>query len=325
MRQRPRNSLRARLVSDPTEVVIPGTTVFVTGGRGFVGTELCPSLAGRGWDVRSEPLRLMTDPAKWQARLRSTRCVVHLAARAHQMSAGSDAETAYHQVNVEGSRFVAEQAANAGVRRFVFLSSIKVNGDGGPLPYRATDAPDPRDPYGRSKLAAEQVIREVCARSHMEWVIIRPPLVYGPGVKANFRRLMRLVDLEIPLPLGSIENRRSLVGLTNLGRFIETCMIHPEAAGQVWLIADDECISTPELLSRLSQHMNRRSRLFPFSPLWLRRLAATLHVRAELERLSGSLQVDASPARVQLGWHPTSSLDGELARTVAAFRIEQYR
>jgi nucleoside-diphosphate-sugar epimerase len=306
-------------------VVIPGTAVLVTGGRGFVGTELCPYLAGRGWDVRSEPLRLMTDPAKWQASLRSTRCVVHLAALAHQMRPGSDTETAYNRINVEGSRFVAEQAAKAGVRRFVFLSSIKVNGDGGLLPYRATDAPDPRDPYGRSKLAAEQVIREACARSNMEWVIVRPPLVYGPGVKANFRRLLRLVDLGIPLPLGSIENRRSLVGLTNLGSFIETCMIHPQAAGQVWLIADDECVSTPELLRRLSQHMTRRSLLFSFPPIWLRRLAAALHVRAEFERLCGSLQVDASPARLQLGWYPTSSLDSELARTVAAFSAEKYR
>jgi nucleoside-diphosphate-sugar epimerase len=305
--------------------MIPVGSVLVTGGGGFVGTELCGSLAGRGWDVRSEPLRLMTEPAKWQATLRSTHCVVHLAARAHQMRADPDAETAYHQINVEGSRFVAEQAANAGVRRFVFLSSIKVNGEGGALPYRATDVPDPRDPYGRSKLAAEQVIREVCARTHMEWVVIRPPLVYGPGVKANFRKLMRLVDLGIPLPLGSIENRRSLVGLTNLVHFIETCMVHRGAAGQVWLIADDECISTPELVNRLSQHMNHRARLFSFSPVWLRRLAATFHARGEFDRLCSSLQVDASPARVQLGWHPTRSLDGELARTVAAFRAGGHR
>ncbi len=302
-----------------------GRIVLITGGGGFVGTELCASLAGRGWDVKREPLRLLEEPAKWQETLRSTSCVVHLAARAHQTRAGHDAEAAYHQINVEGSRFVAEQAANAGVRRFVFLSSIKVNGEGGALPYRATDAPDPRDPYGRSKLAAEQVVREVCARTQMEWVVIRPPLVYGPGVKANFRKLINLVNLGIPLPLGSIENRRSLVGLTNLVHFIETCMAHPGAAGRVWLIADDECISTPELVNRLSRHLNRRARLFPFSPIWLRRIAETLHVRAELDRLCSSLQVDASPARLQLGWHPTSSLDCELARTVAAFRAGRYR
>jgi nucleoside-diphosphate-sugar epimerase len=268
---------------------------------------------------------MMVDPAKWQAAMASAHCVVHLAARVHQMGADLDAENAYHQMNVEGSRFVAEQAANAGVRRLVFLSSIKVNGEGGATLYRATDKPDPRDPYARSKLAAERVIREVCGRSEMEWVIIRPPLVYGPGVKANFHRLMRLVDLGIPLPFESIGNRRSLIGLANLAHFIETSMIHPGAAQQVWLIADDECVSTPELLRRLSRHMNHRSRLFRFSPKWLRRLATPLRVRAEIDRLCDSLQIDASPARVQLGWRPTSSLDGELARTVAAFRAERNR
>jgi len=174
-------------------------------------------------------------------------------------------------------------------------------------------------------LAAEQVIREVCSRNDMEWVIIRPPLVYGPGVKANFHKLMRLADLAIPLPFESIENRRSLLGLTNLVQFIETSMIHPEAARQVWLVADDECISTPELLRRLSRHMHRKSRLFRLSPSWLRRLVAPFGFGTEIDRLCDSLQIDSSPAHFQLGWRPASSMDAELASTVAEFRAARKR
>ena len=239
------------------------------------------------------------------------------------MSRDPEADEAYHRINVEGSRILAEQAANAGISRFVFLSSIKVNGDGAERPYQSTDLPDPRDPYGRSKCEAEKAVREVCGRRGMEYVVIRPPLIYGPGVKANFRKLMRLVDLGLPLPLGSIENRRSLIGLSNLVQFIETCMIHPKAADQTWLIADDECISTPELLRKLAGHMHRRSQLFHFPPRWLRRLGALFQMSAQIDRLCNSLVVDATPARTVLGWRATTSLDEELARTVATYRGEK--
>jgi nucleoside-diphosphate-sugar epimerase len=299
--------------------LIPDRAVLITGGRGFVGTQLCRSLLARGWTVKNEPLRLTQDQDKWRANLRSVVCVVHLAARVHQMGPDPEADDAYHRINVEGSRILAEQAAIAGISRFVFLSSIKVNGDGAERPYKSTDLPDPRDPYGRSKWEAEQAVREVCERRGIECVVIRPPLSYGPGVKANFRRLLRLVDLGIPLPLGSIENRRSLIGLSNLVQFIETCMIHPRAADQTWLIADDECISTPELLRKIAGHMNRRSRLFYFPPRWLRPLGGLFQVSAQIDRLCNSLLVDATPARSVLGWRPTTSLDEELARTVAAF------
>ena len=305
--------------------MIAKRSAYVTGGGGFIGTALCSFLTKRGWDVKHDPVRLMAEPEKWQAVMSSVNCVVHLAARVHKMGADRSAQGAYDRINVEGSRFVAQQAASAGVRRLVFLSSIKVNGEGGEVPYRATDEPAPCDPYANSKLAAEQVIREVCANNDMEWVIIRPPLVYGPGVKANFHKLMRLADLGIPLPFESIRNRRSLLGVTNLAHFIETSMIHPEAARQVWLVADDECISTPELLRRLSLHMHRKSRLFRLSPSWLRGLVAPFGFGAEIDRLYGSLQIDASPARIQLGWRPTSSMDAELANTVAEFRAARKR
>ena len=297
---------------------------LITGGRGFVGTALCRSLAARGWNVRSESLRLSEDTDKWRDSLRSIFCVVHLAARVHQMGADPEAETAYNLINVEGSRFLAEQAASAGVRRFVFLSSVKVNGNGAGLrPYQSTDRPQPCDPYGRSKYSAERAIQEICIRYGIEWVIIRPPLIYGPGVKANFRSLLRLVDLGIPLPLGSIENQRSLIGLTNLVHFIESCMIHPGAAGQTWLVADDERVSTPELLSRIAWHMNRHPRLFHFPPRWLRYIGMFFKMGAQVDRLCDSLLVDATPARAVLGWRPTKSLDEELASTVAAFRREK--
>jgi nucleoside-diphosphate-sugar epimerase len=300
--------------------LIPIRTALVTGGSGFVGTELCRSLLAHGWSVRSDNLRLMEDTARWQASLRSISCVVHLAARVHQMGADREGEIAYHRINVEGSRFLAEQAANAGVRRFVFLSSVKVNGDGAARPYRDTDSPAPCDPYGRSKYAAEQAIKDICEQRGMECVVIRPPLVYGPGVRANFHKLLRLVDLGIPLPLGSIENQRSLIGLTNLVYFIETCMTHPRGIERTWLIADEESISTPELLRRMARHMNRTSRLFRFPPGWLRRLGEAFNMQAQVDRLCGSLLLDATPAFAVLDWRPTASLDEELARTVAAFR-----
>jgi nucleoside-diphosphate-sugar epimerase len=299
--------------------LIPTKTALVTGGSGFVGTELCRSLLVHGWSVRSDNLRLMEDTVRWQENLRSISCVVHLAARVHRMGADRDDEVAYHRINVEGSRFLAEQAAKAGVRRFVFLSSVKVNGDGGARAYQDTDLPSPCDPYGRSKYAAEQAIQDVCEQHGMERVVIRPPLVYGPGVKANFHKLLRLVDLGIPLPLGSIENRRSLIGLANLVHFIEACMTHPRSTERTWLIADEESVSTPELLRRIARHMNRRSRLFRFSPGWLGRLGATLQMKAQIDRLCGSLLVDATPALAVLDWRPTASLDEELTRTVAAF------
>jgi nucleoside-diphosphate-sugar epimerase len=297
----------------------PVRAALITGGRGFVGTQLCTTLVEHGWAVRNDPLRLMEDANKWQASLRSVLCVVHLAARVHRMGPDPKADEAYHRTNVEGSRVLAEQAADAGISRFVFLSSIKVNGDGAQRPYQSDDPPDPRDPYGRSKCEAEKAVREVCGRRGVECVVIRPPLIYGPGVKANFRKLLRLVDLGLPLPFGSIENRRSLIGLSNLVQFIETCMVHPRAADHTWLIADDECISTPELLRRIARHMNRRSRLFDFPPGALRRLGSLFGVSAQIDRLCDSLLLDATPAHTVLGWRPSTSLDEELARTVAEY------
>ncbi len=316
------------------------SSALVTGASGFVGAQLCLMLAQRGWHVVAASRRLCSrrpvsgiddialplsaQAAEWQKALASVRCVVHLAARVHQIGDDDAAARAYREVNVDGSRFVAEQAVRAGVRRFVFLSSIKVNGEGGcARPYRSDDAPNPFDPYGRSKWDAEVALHEVCARAAMELVIIRPPLVYGPGVRANFKRLMHLASLGLPLPLRGIDNRRSLISVWNLADFIDTCMRHEKAAGETFLISDGEDLSTPELLQKLSRSMGRPSRLFRLPPRALRQLARLAGLGAEMQRLCGSLVVDSTPAREKLNWHPIVSTDEGLARTVAAFRTER--
>jgi nucleoside-diphosphate-sugar epimerase len=310
---------------------------LVTGANGFIGRNLCRSLSAHGMqivagvrrppdlpfppDVKVELLELSTAPARWQAALRSVECVIHLAGRAHKL--GPADIGALNAVNVEGARFVAEQAAAGGARRFVLLSSIKVNGEGkSDVRYRADDCPMPEDAYGRSKLEAERAVRDICERNGVEFVVVRPPLVYGPGVKANFRRLMKMIDLRIPLPFASISNKRSLVGINNLLSFIETCVVHANAAGKVWLVSDGEDLSTPDLVTRLARLMPRRAALFPFPDNGLRFLGHLIGKKDEIERLIGSLQVDMDPALTDLNWRPGVSVDEGLAETVAAFKME---
>lgn len=313
--------------------------VLVTGATGFVGSHLCRALVQHGWQVvaatrgggaacslpgiRTARLELFSEPPEWQAAMHSCHCVVHLAARVHDMRAGAQVQSEYDHINVDGSRFVAEQASNANVQRLVFLSSIKVNGEGGGRPYESADLPDPKDAYGRSKWAAEQSLRDLCAKRGMDLVVIRPPLVYGPGVGANFRRLMRLAGLGIPLPVASIANRRSFIGVSNLVDFIEICLTHSAASTDTWLVSDGEDLSTPDLLNRLSALMGRPLRMFGIPPVWLRRLARPLALSGMIDRLSGSLQVDSSAARLKLAWKPPFTVDEELARTVAAYLGER--
>jgi nucleoside-diphosphate-sugar epimerase len=315
-------------------------TVLVTGASGFVGTCLCSALVERGWRVvaasrralESPPagitqvcLPLLADPERWQGALQSIDCVVHLAARVHVTAGGGRSTEMFHEVNARGTRFVAEQAARAGVRRIVFLSSIKVNGEGGGTRYRADDVPNPTDDYARSKMEAEESLRDMYRRADIEIAIIRPPLVYGPGVGANFRRLMRLAALGVPLPFASIENRRSLISVWNLVDFIEVCMTHRGANGETWLISDGRDVSTPELMGKLALLMGRRGRLFAFSPALLQRAAGMLGRAAEMARLCDSLTVDATPAAQRLFWRPVVDFDEGLARTVRAFQAERRR
>jgi UDP-4-keto-D-QuiNAc 4-reductase len=320
----------------PADVPERASTALITGSNGFVGRILCETLAQHGWHVVGVSRRptyqsgipgvhdiclsFHTSPDRWREIMVSTGCVVHLAARVHQLDEFAERGDDPYKVNVDGSRFVAEQAALAGVKRFVFLSSIKVNGEGGVgRPYTAEDAPNPGDRYAQSKIDAECALVEICRNAGIELIVVRPPLVYGPGVRANFERLLKLAALGLPLPLLAIDNRRSLISVWNLVSFIETTMRHP-AAQKVWLVSDGEDLSTPDLFARLARLMGNEPKLFKLSPVWLKRIAAITGFGAEADRLCNSLQVDMSPAHARLNWTPQISVDEGLARTVEAYR-----
>ncbi len=256
----------------------------------------------------------------WSSVVNSVDCVVHLAARVHVMSdAAADPLAEFRRVNVQGTLRLARQAADAGVQKFVFISSIKVSGESTQLgqPFAADDPPAPLDPYGVSKMEAEQGLREIARQSGMSVVIIRPPLVYGPGVKANFAAMMRWLKRGVPLPLGAIYNKRSLVALDNLVDLIMVCLVHPAAANQTFLVSDGEDVSTTELLQRMGSVLGRPARLIPLPARWLE-LGASVVGRPDIaQRLCSSLQVDISKTRHLLGWSPPVSLDQGLAKAAS--------
>jgi UDP-glucose 4-epimerase len=312
--------------------------ILVTGANGFVGGALCERLVRDGHEVR----RAVRDGAKlppgsgsvvvgeidgatdWRAALHGIDSVIHTAARVHVMDDSPRNERLHVATNAEGTRRLALAAADAGVRRLVLLSSIKVNGEGddGRI-YRATDVPNPADAYARSKLAGESHAFEIGRARGLEVVVLRVPLVYGPGVRANFLRLMQWVARRRPLPLGAVRNRRSLIGLGNLCDLLCVLREHRGAPGKVWLGADGEDLSTAELIRRLARALGTDARLLAVPESWLR-IAGRLSGRsAEVARLCGSLQVDISPAREQLGWRGIRSLDEELALTAAWFRSRE--
>jgi nucleoside-diphosphate-sugar epimerase len=309
--------------------------VLVTGGQGLVGKALAVSLLSQGLKVRvsTRQKRMTTDfhldyiqtenltaATDWLRALQSIDMVVHCAARVHVMQdTEADPLTAFRAVNVEGALNLARQAAAAGVKRFVFISSVKVNGESTP-PGRAfteSHAPNPQDAYGQSKHEAEQGLRQLSADTGMEVVVIRPPLVYGPGVKANFAALMRAVRRGIPLPLGAVHNQRSLVALDNLVDFIVTCISHPQAANQTFLVSDGQDLSTTKLVRGMAQAAGVPARLLPV-PVWALQAGATLLRKGDaVQRLCGNLQVDISKARSLLGWVPPVSVEEGLRRAMA--------
>lgn len=305
--------------------------VAVTGANGFVGNRLCSALQQQGIRVRalvrsgvpSEGQRVIGDlgpDTRWDGALEGVDCVVHCAARVHMLKDPHAAPLdAFRTVNVEGTRSLARAAASQGVRRFVFLSSLKVMGETTPpgQPFRAGDTPAPQDAYGVSKWEAELALREVAQSSAgMEWVVVRPPLIYGPGVKANFRALMNAVAKGIPLPLGAVDNRRSLLGLDNLVDLLLSCTQHPAAAGQVFLASDDHDLSTPELVRQLARAMHRPARLLPIPVSWLRMAGKAVGRQAQIERLTGSLQVNIGHTRQILGWTPPWTVEQGLRAAV---------
>lgn len=258
----------------------------------------------------------------WKDALNGVDSVIHLAARVHVMrDEASDPLAEFLRVNVEGTLNLARQAAFAGVRRFIFVSSVKVNGESTVLgkPFFADDSPEPQDPYGISKLEAEKGLRKLASSTGMEVVIIRPPLVYGPGVKANFASMMSWLQRGIPLPLGAIHNKRSFVALDNLVDFIVTCLAHPAAANQTFLVSDGEDLSTTALLQRMGRALGKPARLMPV-PAGLMVVAANLLGKGDVpQRLFGSLQVDSSKARHLLGWKPVVTVNEELQKTADVF------
>jgi nucleoside-diphosphate-sugar epimerase len=314
--------------------------ILVTGATGFVGRALIDLLVERGYSVRAAMRRAgaftavgasvvtvgdLSAQTDWSAALAGVDVVVHAAARVHVMQdAAADPLVEFRRINVQGTLQLARRAAAEGVRRFVFISSIKVNGEATQPghPFTADDTPAPLDPYGVSKMEAEQGLREIAEQTGMEVVIIRPPLVYGPGVKANFQTMMRWLTGGVPLPLGAINNRRSLVALDNLVDLIVTCIDHPAAANQTFLVSDGEDLSTTQLLQRMGQALGKPARLIPVPTALLTLGAALIGKPAIAQRLCGSLQVDISKMRQLLGWTPPVSVDEGLKRAAEGYLRE---
>lgn len=310
--------------------------ILLTGATGFIGRAVSAALLANGtslvasvrarhaqaspvaeglrWVVVGD-INALTD---WQTPLDDVQVVVHCAARAHVLrEQATDALAAFREVNVAGTLRLAQQAAQVGVKRFVYLSSIGVNGNQTFVPFDEAATPNPHDAYAVSKLEAEQALLALAAQTGMEVVIIRPPLVYGPGAPGNFASLVRWVQRGLPLPLGAVQNQRSFVALDNLVSLVLLCADperSPQAANQVFLVADGEDVSTSTLLRKVARAAGRPSRLLSMPASWLRAGAKLLGKRVVADRLLGNLQVDATKARTLLGWQPVVTMDAQLAK-----------
>lgn len=313
-------------------------SILVTGASGFLGRALADRIAaGHRLELRTagrsgQPPSLagtrhfntgeLSAQTEWRDALASVDTLVHAAGRAHVIrDKTADPLTRFLRINTEATMHLARQAAEAGVRRFIFISSIKVNGEvtqPGKL-FTAEDTPAPRDPYAISKHRAEEGLKNIAASSSMELVIIRPPLIYGPGVKANFQMLINWIYRSRPLPLAAVDNRRSLVALENLIDLILTCVDHPLAANQTFLVSDGDDLSIAELVRRIGSAIGTPARLFPLPVWFLRAAAATVGKRAVMQRLLDSLQVDIEKNRTLLNWHPPKSVDHALQDTARDF------
>lgn len=308
-----------------------GPRVLVTGARGFVGEAVVfrllrdgsfvPVAAVRGATRLSGLCQVVTlalEDASSLPSLEGIQVVVHAAARVHVMSdVAADTLAEYRRVNVEGTVQLALKAASAGVKRFIFISSIKVNGEctAPGRPFNSTAVPTPMDPYGLSKQEAEEALRNIAEDTGMEVVIIRPPMVYGPGVKANFLSMMRWLNKSVPLPLGAIRNQRSLVAIGNLVDLVVTCIDHPAAAGGTFLVSDGADVSTPQLLRSIAQALGKKAWLLPVTDVAAQGGGCLCRKKAMAQRLCESLQVDIGPTRQALGWVPPVSVDDALRQT----------
>lgn len=317
--------------------------VLVTGASGFVGRAACTWLVAQGLEVvgavRHTPAQPVTGVdyrivgdldacTDWRTALAGVEGVIHCAARVHVMhETADDPLAAFRSANVAGTERLARQAVVAGVKRLVFISSIKVNGEETAPPlsqgekgnFREDDAPAPQDPYGQTKWEAETMLARVAQETGLQVVIVRPPLVYGPGVKGNLARLLSWVERGVPLPLAGIRNARSLIGIDNFTSALQACLTHPAAAGRTYLVRDGEDVSTPELVRRLGRHLGKPARLFALPAPLLEGLAGLVGRRADVQRLTGSLVVDDSRIRRELDWVPPHTLDEGLAQMTRAW------
>jgi nucleoside-diphosphate-sugar epimerase len=311
--------------------------ILITGANGFVGSALSMRALSEGLAVHGatrskvilnsgiKPYVVgeINSQTNWSKALLGCTHVIHTAARVHvKVDSNEEELQEFRKVNVEGTLSLASQAIAAGVKRFVFISSIKVNGESTPKghPFTDTDAPSPIDPYGISKMEAEIALKELASKSSMEVVIIRPPLVYGPGVKANFRAVIKLLKLGIPLPLGAIDsNRRSFVAIDNLVDLTLKCLTHPNAKNKVFLVSDGNDLSTTELLRHLSNFLNKRVFLIPI-PVFVLALIFNVMGRKEMgEKLLNSLQVDIETTCRTLDWSPPLTVEEGLKKTIQGF------
>jgi nucleoside-diphosphate-sugar epimerase len=311
--------------------------ILVTGATGFVGHFLCGCLLAQNSRVRgtlltSENPALLVDgvepvtieplgiDTQWSHALADVDTIIHLAARVHIIEdKASDPLTEFRRVNVDGTAQLAREAAKLGVRRFIFISSIKVNGEESATAYTPDSPPNPSDPYGISKWEAEQALRKIEAETGMEVVVIRPTLVYGPGVKANFLNMLKIISRGIPLPLDSVTNKRSLIYAGNLVDALATCATHQEAAGKTYLVSDGVDVSTPELARRIGKALGVPARLFPVPISLLTVVASLVGKSYPLEQLTGSLRVNSSMITKTLGWRPPFTMEEGLRETAIWF------
>jgi UDP-glucose 4-epimerase len=310
--------------------------ILVTGANGFIGTQLAETLANSGHQVRNTARSLAPNNPITTEMITcdlesadnldhlTTGCdaIVHLAGRAHVMSDDpATSESLYLSANVDVTRRLAQSAARTGVKRMILMSSVKVNGESTTIdsPFTSQDTPNPQDPYGRSKTQAEQTLWDVASASGLEGVVIRPPLVYGPGVRANFASLIGIVNRGMPLPLGSIQNKRSFVAIDNLIDCIATALQSSNAAGQTFLVSDGNDLSTPELIRYIASALHKSPTLFSFPPVLLKLAATSAGKRSAYDRLCGSLTVDIALTKQKLSWTPPFTVQDSLQRTVDAF------
>lgn len=311
--------------------------IALTGASGFLGSALISKLGaigGKGCvftrkqinlpaEFRSFIIPSIDKDTNYREGLHQVECVIHCAARVHVMNdESSDPLADFREVNTLGTLNLARQAAESGVKRFIFVSSIKVSGEGTQLdhPYKSLDKPNPVDPYGISKYEAEEGLKELAQEAGMEVVIIRPTLVYGPGVKANFLNMMKWLNKGVPLPLGAIHNKRSLVALDNLVDLIVTCIDHPKAGNETFLVSDDRDVSTTELLKLLGNALDKQPLLLPVPMSSINFFARLVGKSDFSHRLCGSLQVDISHTKETLGWKPPYSVEQSLLKTANAYK-----